>query len=262
MKNYATLLSFALLCMVLLGACKSAEMTTDGGDAPMAEAMSMEESLIAKHIADTGGMASIRALESLRITGEAYMPAAGMTMPVTITQKRPSMMYVEVEIPAMGVSVKNGYDGQTAWSDNPMQGGLQKLSGEQARTVQEQADMDGLLVGYAEKGYDLEYAGEAEVKGAPAHKLKLIRPDSSHVYVYLDAASMLQVKTEAEGTNPMTGGKTTVETFMSDYRDVGGVQMPFSMEVMMGSDVFQTITFQNVETNVAVDEATFMYPKK
>lgn len=260
MKNSATLMLLLVGCL-LLGACKSAEMASEAG-ATTAPAMTMEQELIAKSIEAQGGLANLQATESLHLTGEVYMPVAGMSMPLNFYQKRPGMVRAEVSVAAMGVEVVSGYDGETAWMNNPMQGGLQEVTGEQLRNTKEQADMDGYLVDYAAKGYTVEYAGDEEVKGAPTKKLKVMRPDSSEIYLYFDAETFRQVKMETDGTNPMTGGKAMVETFMSDYREVGGVMRAHAMEVLMDGEVFQQITFSEMKANVEMDDALFAYPKK
>jgi len=256
MKTSTTLTLFVLGCL-LLGACKSSESTMES-----AAPLSVEQELIESYIAALGGLETIRSIESMQVTGEVEMPSVGMTMPITITNKRPAMAHVRVEIPAMSAEVINAYDGETAWENNPMGGGLRKMTGEQARNMKEQADMDGFLIDYEAKGYTVHYVGEEEVNGSNTKKLRVMRPDSSEVFVYLDTESFLQVKTEGEGTNPMTGAKVKMETFMMDYRDVDGMMVPFKMKVVMDGQVFQNITMKEVKTNVEVDDLIFMYPKK
>ena len=256
MKTSTMLTLFVLGCM-LLGACKSSESVMES-----AVPMSVEQELVEQNIAAQGGLEVIRSIESMHITGEIEMPSVGMTMPMTITQKRPSKVHFRVDVPAMGAEIINAYDGETAWQINPMQGGTQKMTGEQARNIKERADMDGLLVDYEAKGYAVHYVGEEEVNGSNTKKLRVMRPDSSEMFVFLDAESFLQVKTEAEGTNPMTGASAKMETFMMDYRDVDGMMIPFEMKVLMDGQVFQNITIKEVKTNVEVDDTIFMYPKK
>ena len=170
MRNSATLMLFVLGCL-LLGACKSTEMASD---APM----TMEQELVAKHIEANGGLAALQAIESVQMAGELYMSAAGMNMPITLTIKRPAKMHIHVKVAAMNMEVINAFDGETAWEDNPMQGGLRKLPADQAARFKEQADLDGILVNHEAKGYSVKYAGEAEIKGTPTQKLKVLRPDS------------------------------------------------------------------------------------
>ena len=252
-----TPLVLLILCGLLVGACKTSESAMEP-----AAPMSVEQQLIESHIAALGGLEAIRAIESMQVTGEIEMPSVGMTMPITITSKRPSMVHVRVEVSAMNAEVINAYDGETAWEINPMGGGTQKMTGDQARNIKEQADMDGFLIDYEAKGYAVHYVGEEEVNGSNTKKLRVIRPDSSEIIVFLDAESFLQVKTETEGTNPMTGVKAKMVTFMMDYRDVDGIMIPFEMKVLMDGQVFQIITMKEVQTNVEVDETIFAYPKK
>ena len=227
MKSIATLMLF-VCCGFLVAGCASSAGVTDSGSMGAAPSpISMEQELIDQYIATQGGRETLQAVESLQMTGEVYMPVAGMSMPITIIQKRPSKMHVQVDVTAMSMQVVNGFDGETAWTSNPMQGGTQKLGGEQLRNFKEQADIDGLLVNYAEKGYTVEFVGEEEVKGAIAKKLQVMRPDSSMLYVYLDNESHVEVKLESESTNPMTGATAMVETYLSDYREVEGMMRPF-----------------------------------
>ena len=256
MKTSTTLTLFVLGCM-LLGACKSSESAMES-----AVPMSVEQELIESHIAALGGLEVIRSIESMQLTGESEMPSLGMTMPMTITHKRPSKVHFRVDVPAMGVEIIVAYDGETAWEINPMGGGTRKLAGEQARDLKEGADMDGFLVDYEAKGYAVYYVGEEEINGSNTKKLRVMRPDSSEMFVFLDAESFLQVKIEAEGTNPMTGAKAKKETFLMDYRDVDGMMTPFEIKVLMDGQVFQIITIKEVKTNVEVDDTIFAYPNK
>jgi outer membrane lipoprotein-sorting protein len=250
MKPLYTLIWSAVVCL-LVGACKSTEPS---------EALSREEALIQQHIEAVGGLEALRAVETVSLTGESQMPSIGMTLPLTVYQKRPEMMRIRVEVPGMGAEVINAYDGEVAWESNPMQGGIRKVTGEQERTFKEQADIDGMLVDHAAKGYEVMYAGEAEVRGAPAHKLRVVRQDSSETFIFLDAASHLAVKTESMGTNPTTGGTVKIETYLGDYRDVGGIMIAHDLEVQMDGDVFQRIKVESVEVNAELDDDLFMFP--
>jgi hypothetical protein len=171
------------------------------------------------------------------------------------------MMRSEVEVTAMNVKVISGYDGKTAWMLNPMIGTEpQLLPAEQAASVSDQAQIDGLLVGYKERGYTVTYVGEEPVRGKPARKLKVDRPERSPVFVFLDAASHLQVKQEGEGVDPQTGATVMTATYMLDYRSVQGVMLPHRMEVEMGGTLSQTITMSQIDVNTDVNDQLFAVP--
>ncbi len=254
---------FMPLCAALLifsTGCKSSEVATEVMEPEVVTEVSIEDTILEEHIAAKGGSEVLAGITSMKMTGQVEMPAMDMTLLMTMFQKAPNKLRMEVDIPQMGATILNGYDGEIAWESNPMAGGPSKLGGDRARAFAEQADMDGFLVGAAESGYTVEYIGDEEVRGAMNHKIKVMREDSSEVLLFLDAESKLETKIEAEAPNPMTGAMTTVETFMSDYRVVGGMKVPYRMEVVIGGEPFQTLTFSDIRTNVPINDSVFAYP--
>ena len=219
----------------------------------------MEERLVNAHIAATGGLEAIRGMKTVTMKAEVSM--MGMNMPLMIYSKRPAKMRSEVDVTAMNMKVVTGYDGTTAWTQNPMVGPTaQVLPADQAKVVADQAQLDGMLVNYKERGYSVTYVGEEPVRGKPAHKLKVDRPDQSPIHVFLDAETHMQVKQEGEGLDPQSGSRVQMATFMGDYREVEGVMMPFVMEVEMGGSPFQKITMSQIEVNTEIDDRMFALP--
>lgn len=223
-----------------------------------ASAQTVEE-LIAKNIAAKGGAATLQEVQSLKQTGQVVM--MGMEIPVVIYQKRPHRMRTEMEM--QGMKIVSGFDGEVGWMENPMMGdGAQKLEGEQSVQLKRQADLDGMLVDFEEKGFAIEYAGEGTVGDKKAYKLAVVDPDGNKSVLFLDADTYLELKVEADGTNPMSGANVKVETFFDDYRDVNGRLMPFVMEIKMDGQTFQKVQFSKIELNGTVDDALFAFPGK
>jgi hypothetical protein len=247
---------FLAACSLLLAACSSSNVAPQEGRT----SLSREEELVERNVAARGGLDRLQAVESLTTTGTVNIPAMGVSMALLIRQERPSKLRAEVEAEGMGKFV-TGYDGTVAWTINPMVGRRpQRLRGLQERDVVEQADFDGLLMTYREKGYVLEYAGEEQVREQPAHKLRLVRPDSSETFLYLDPTTYLVVKTEGETLNPMTNGVSKIETYPGDYREVNGVMMPFAMEVAYDGQLYQRETISGVQVNENVEDSVFALP--
>lgn len=221
-----------------------------------AQAQTVDE-LIDKHIEASGGMEQLDALQTLKQTGEGAI--MGMTVPFVVYQKRPGMMRNEVTI--QGQTMVTGYDGDTAWQINPMTGSTmaQPLPEEQAAMIAQQADMDGILIGYEDAGYDVTYLGEGTVRDQAAYKLKVVSPSGQESVQYLDAETYLLVKTEAEVENPGMG-VAMVETYLTDYRDVQGTRMPFAIETVMNGQSMQKLTLTEVEANVDLDDELFVMP--
>ncbi len=231
-------------------------------DEPMAQgdaaSMDMDVSaLIDKHIAARGGVDNIKAVETVKMTGKVEV--MGMEIDMTNYLKRPNKIRSMLVIKAMNAEVNQGFDGEMGWMQNPGSS-PQPMPKELANGMKDQADIDGMLMNYEDKGITLEYLGEGMVNDKPAHKLKVTREDQPDTVVYIDKETYLEVKLEGEGVNPQTGEPAQTETFMSDYRLVNGVQMAHLMEVKMDGTTFQKITMSEIVTNIDVEDSIFTMP--
>ncbi len=235
--------------LLLFSACKSSENAQ--------EPLTMEQELVQKHIAALGGQENLDALTSYTAMGT--LDIQGMTLDMTIQQKRPNMTRSDVD--AMGMQFVNSYDGETAWNINPMMSTKpQKLPAEVAAVSSEGADMDGILVGYEADGYTLEYLGEEVVREQNTHKIKVMRPEMADVTVYLDAETFLMVRQDGQGVDGQTGNIVPTTTYMTDYREVGGVQIAFGMEMVQGGQTVR-IKLNEATPNAEIDDAIFAFPE-
>ncbi len=63
--------------------------------------------------------------------------------------------------------------------------------------MEDQADFDGPLVDYKEKGNTVEYLGKEEMEGTKVHALKVTKKNGDVATLYLDADSFLELKAVA-----------------------------------------------------------------
>jgi hypothetical protein len=220
------------------------------------QAMDADE-LIAKNFEAMGGLDKIKSIDSAKFTGKFL--TQGMEFPFTMTQKRPHMMRIEAEV--MGATMVQCYNQDSGWSINPMTGSTdpQPMGGIEEKSFKLQADMDGPLVDYADKGYTVEYLGEEEVEGTPAYKLKVDTQDGIVMEVFFDKEYYLTIKS----TNKVTVDETEYETqtYPSDYQEVDGMVVPFSIETRSGDTVLNQIMMEKVEYGIEVDESKFAMPE-
>jgi len=244
------------------------DVTADAAASAVRDALAAygtsQRRIVTSLVEASGGLEARRSIETLVMTGSARLPAMGMVVPVTIHQKRPDRMHVEANVQEMGMKVVTGYDGETGWTLNPMMGRRpMRLIGVELQNAREQADLDGLLVDAEAKGYRLSYAGDDSLRGRPVQKLRLLRADSTDMVFYLDAETHLTLAVETDSVNPIEGGrKVRSQTFFRDYRDVNGVKLPFEMEVVMGGQTFQVVSFKEMKANEPVDDALFAMPEQ
>ena len=261
--KYSFLMASAFALLIFSG-CKSTEMSSDDSAMAADSADEMSEAspgdiIVQEHLAALGGMDALSNITSVKSTAEVSMPAMDMTLFMTSHQKS-GKLFIEVDVPQMGAKVLNGFDGETAWESNPMAGGPTKLGQDRANAFKEQADIDGYLVGAEEAGFIVTYLGDEEIDGLPNHKFNLMRPDSTELSLFLDAETKLPSLVEVSGPNPMTGIMGTIRTYMSDYRDVGGVPMQYRMAVEIDGEIFQTISFKDIRVNVPMNDSIFTFP--
>jgi outer membrane lipoprotein-sorting protein len=183
----------------------------------------------------------------------------GLEAPVIMEQKRPGSFRLELTL--QGLTAVQAYDGQTGWQIMPFQGKKdpETMGEDDLKDAQEQADIDGPLVDYKEKGNKVELVGHEQVEGSDAYKLKVTLKNGEVRYLYLDADTFLDIKEESKRT--IRGTEREGETIFGDYKEEGGVMMPHSIEAgAKGSDQKQKVTIEKVEINPVLDDARFKMP--
>lgn len=213
------------------------------------------DELINKNIEAHGGLAKLKAINSMRITGK-IQGQAGMEIPMTVIKKRPNSMRIDVTF--QGKNLAQAFDGTMGWQTPFLGNDAQKMTEDDLRDIREQADFDGPIVDYKEKGNTVEYVGKEDVEGTDAYKLKVTLKDGNVRYLYLDAENYLELK--SAGKMKREGTEYDGETLFSNFQTVDGIVVPFSIEGKLNGQTGQQITITKVETNVAVDDSMFKMP--
>jgi len=227
------------------------------GQAAAPASPSVDE-ILAKHYAACGGLDKMKAINSMRITGSVAV-GQGMDAPFTMERKRPGKSRMEFTL--QGMTGIQAFDGTKTWSVMPFMGKKDPEVGtdEDNKNAQDDADFDGALVDYKDKGNTVELAGKESIDGADAYKLKVTKKNGKVEYDYLDAETWLLVK--QEGKVKRRGTEMDGETLFSDYKDVDGIMEPFAMESgAKGMPQKQKMTFTKIELNVPIDDARFAVP--
>jgi outer membrane lipoprotein-sorting protein len=219
------------------------------------------DEIIAKNLEAKGGLDKLKAVKTMRITGK-MMVGPGMEAPVVIEMARPHK--VRMEFVVQGMTGIQAFDGTAGWMVMPFMGKKdpEPMSADDLKQAEDQADMDGPLVDYKEKGNQVEYLGKGEIEGTPVHKLKVTKKNGDISTLYLDADSYLEIK--AEGKTKVRGQEIEGETTFGDYKEVGGLVIAHSIQSKMkgGQGPGQTITFEKIEINPEVSASRFEMPAK
>lgn len=218
------------------------------------------DDLVAKYLAAKGGADKLKAVNTIRMTGTMTV-GSGIEAPVTLEQKRPRNMRMEFTL--QGMTGVTAFDGSTAWQVMPFMGkpDPEPLPSEQAKMFEEQADFDGLLVGYKEKGHTVELVGKEAVEGTDAYKLKVTMKNGETRYIFLDAEYFLEIRTE--GSRTIRGSQVEFESSIGDYKEVNGLMFPHSIDSgAKGAPQRQKLTITKIELNPDLDDARFKMPVK
>ncbi|MGD8869335.1 MAG: outer membrane lipoprotein-sorting protein, partial [Gemmatimonadales bacterium] len=207
------------------------------------------------------GLDAWKSVESMKMTGSIMMGGMGVEAPFVITTKRPKK--VRLEFTFQGMTGIQAFDGETAWMLMPFMGKTdpEEMPDDMAKDVKDQADLDGALIGYKEEGHQLELIGLEQTEGTDAYKIKVTKKNGDVEYYYLDAEYYIPIK--VEGSRDVQGRVVEYETLLSDYKDVGGLMMPHSIEAKQkGAPAGQVIAIDTIELNVPADDSLFVMPEK
>jgi hypothetical protein len=217
------------------------------------------DDLIARHIAARGGLAAIKAINTLKMTGS--MRPGGFDVHLTYDETIVRPGSVRINATLQNLTVVQAYDGKDGWQIQPFQGRKdpEALSSDDTKSLQEEADFEGPLIDAKAKGATLDYLGSVDIDGAPAYAIRATLRNGDQLTYYLDPVAMLTVRIETRQI--ARGAETLTDTDFGDYEKVDGVYFPFEIASgPKGATDLQRITYDTVVANAPIDPATFARP--
>ncbi|HEX4406785.1 MAG TPA: hypothetical protein VH560_18225 [Polyangia bacterium] len=161
---------------------------------------------------------------------------------------------VVTELPGVG-TIREGSNGKVCWAQDPING-LRELAGAEA----EQARIESVWnpeLRFAELYKTMDSKTETGAGGAALECLVLTPHEGSPVTNCYDATTHLQVS--QKGSRPTPQGETPFSSTLKDWREVGGMKMPFSVETQAGPITF-TARVTDVKYDVPVSDKMFEPP--
>lgn len=188
-------------------------------------------------------------VRSIRTKMHLSTPAMGMEFDMQIDAVLPDRFESRMTIPGMG-EIRSGYDGEVAWTIDPMQGPrvLQGAELDQARNQASDITRPGLSSGLS----GAETVGEDAVDGRKCWVVKMTQISGVIADGCFDVENGLLVK------QTMEQGGSEIESFFHDYKSFGPVKMA-SRIVARSAGMEQIITIESVEYD-AFDPAALALP--
>lgn len=219
------------------------------------------ESVLAAHDRARGGRSAWNQLKTVRYKGTLKMGA--LDIPFTMDVARPGKLRMEMQV--QGSTALQIYDGKQGWTSTPSlgQSWVQPVTGDDLRALASQADIDGHLVDYADKGYSARFLGESRIGEQRVYGIALKHAgDGAEETHFLDATTFLPFKLEAQTRVQAQPVRTDVR--FSDWRTIGGRTIPFAMVNVVTTPtgpVSQELALAEVEANPRFPRGHFDEPK-
>jgi outer membrane lipoprotein-sorting protein len=193
-----------------------------------------------------------------KLTGK--MIQGGIEIPFIQMAKRPDK--VRVEGTFQDLTFIQTFNGTEGWSLNPFTGVTdpQPMSEDDLKGMHYQADMDGMLWNWKEKGYSVTFDGKEDMEGTSCLKIKLVTKEGDSFIYYIDADSYIMLRSNSKIKR--MGNEIESDTYYSNYMMVEGIAVPAKIETKMKDQLMGTVVVEKVELNTELDDTLFEKPAK
>ena len=223
------------------------------------------DEIIETYFENTGGAENWANVQGMKMN--ASINQMGMEIPIEMVQFK-DKMYTKISV--QGMEIKQGvFDGETLWSTNFMSMKAEKSDQEDVDNVRnELAEFPDPFLNYRDKGFTVELMGTESIEGSDVFKIKLTKTpmviDGEEIpnvsIYYCDSENYVPIMVHEEVMDG-PGKGMIMESKMSDYQEVEGLYMPFSMTQGVKDQPGQPITISSIELNPTVDESEFEFPE-
>jgi outer membrane lipoprotein-sorting protein len=225
------------------------------------------DDVINKYFEVTGGKTKWATLKDVKATGKLKIPSQGLELPMVMLQKAPNKQKMTMTFQGKEI-VQPSFDGNEGWNTNFMTMKAEKMEAEDSEIMKQDTDFPDAFWNFKDKGYSITLEGDETVEGVACHKIKLTKKpvkvdgkeEENFSYYFFDKENGVPVMSRSVGKKGQMKG-IAIESFMSDYQDVNGVMLPFTMNQKMNGKVMASVVIEKIETNVNVDDKVFAFPQ-
>ncbi len=215
------------------------------------------DDILKKHFSAIGQDNMLK-VKTQKLTGKIIQ--TGIEIPFIQMSKHPDK--VRVEGTFQGLTFIQTFNGKEGWSLNPFTGvtDTQPMPEDQLKSMQYQADMDGMLWNWKEKGYIVSYEGKEDMEGTQCYKIDIATKEGDSFTYYIDADSFVIIRSHSK--IKVMGNETNSDNYYSKYMKVEGIAIPGKIESKMNGQLAGTMVVDNVEFNPELPDNLFEKPVK
>lgn len=223
-----------------------------GVSAPAAPALTADQ-ILENYIKAIGGRENWKKLTTRISTGTIDVPAMNLSGLVTVREKAPNRSIFTVNF--NGAVFQQGFDGTIGWSNDP-QNGLREQAGEELAETKRDSDFYHPL-DLKQMYSKITVAGTDKIDDRDAYIVEASSGDLGTDKIYFDTQNGLVLRIVGQH-HTMDGPATFTEDF-SDFREVDGIKLPYTVHQESPSSTF-TIKFTEIRHNEAIEDAAFAKP--
>ncbi|HEY8934713.1 MAG TPA: hypothetical protein VIM65_05810 [Cyclobacteriaceae bacterium] len=218
------------------------------------------DDVLKKHIAFMGGEKKWKSIHSITTSGE--YDYGGMKFPFQAYSKAPNKY--KFIVPFNGKYYAQAFDGIKGWKIDAFKNETTPtpLTGKEALDMANEADVELEIpfINYEKKGHKaiLEKT-DTTIQNNQCYKVFFNRKSGEKEVYYFDVKTYALVMKKAVSKNAEIGG-AIMTTLYSDYRDIGGIKIPFHAASDVNGQVILTITVDKAQVNEPIDNKIFEVP--
>lgn len=249
----AAILSLAASCAA---SAQTPAATTASQKPPVktaAPATPTADQILNRYVEAIGGSAAWKKLTSRVSKGTIDVPEMQISGTVEFHEKSPNHFLRVIVL--NGATFRQGFDGTTAWTDDP-QDGLRTEIGAEFEDTRFDADFYHPL--HLRQLYSkFTIIGTEKIGERDAYAVEAARAGAEPDKIYFDTKTGLALRLISK--RHTLEGVSAYQEDMEDYREVDGIKLPFMVHQSIAKPSF-TITLTEVRHDVELDEAEFAKP--
>jgi outer membrane lipoprotein-sorting protein len=214
--------------------------------------------ILGKWVEAQGGAKALEAVKDTTITGSIEIVSMGMNGTVTMYQKEPNMMRLDIEV--MGMVITQAYDGEIAWMVDPQTGATTQMPENASQEFKRQALGNGAVLDPEKYGITYDFKGKEKLEDKEYLVLEQTTSDGHKTTIYLDPATYLTYKTKGTALG-QAGVEVMAETITTDYKKVDGLLLAHSMTQYQDGQEFMRMTMTKVAFNSNLEDSFFKMAK-
>ncbi len=214
------------------------------------------DQILARYTQAVGGEEAVERLRNYRARGTFRMSIIPEPGTFEVWVKDPDKSLTVVTFPRVGV-IKKGRDGDIRWSQTPF-GTNKDEEGPNEFTGLER-DSDLYRAGKIKEMYEsIKLEGSGRLQGREVSIVEAKPAKGPSDKLLFDKETGLLLRWDMVRKSPKRGN-VFVKVHLDDYREVGGLKLPFTVRYAFES-FSMTLTIEELQQNVSVDDAMFRKP--